>query len=209
MPSELVQPTSSAPESRQARRRRKTRDALYRAALSLFAEKGFEETTVVDITEAADTGKGTFFHHFATKDHVLVAYWDAFNARLLDDFDRIRKRTARTRLLAAMEISGNAAKSEPALGRVLLGRVFLSPALLESDQDNETRLLAWLERVLQDGIDGGELRADATERESLVFLIVASMSATFRDYILFGGDDPVTLMKRRMRLLLRTVEVSK
>jgi AcrR family transcriptional regulator len=51
-----------------------TRERLYRAALELFAERGFLETTVVDITEAADVGKGTFFNYFPTKEHVLAAY---------------------------------------------------------------------------------------------------------------------------------------
>ena len=198
----------SAGESRQDRRRRKTRDALYRAALRLFEERGFEETTVQAITEAADAGKGTFFHHFPTKDHVLVAYWDEFNARLLDALEAIKKRTLRNRLLAAMEICGHAAQSEPALGRILLGRVFTSPALMHSDQQNETRLVAWLEGVLRDGVERGELR-DGADLESFTHLFIANMSSTFRDYILFGGESPAELMSRRLRLLLRSVEEPK
>ena len=135
---DLGQPnTPEATASRQERRRRRTRDVLYRTALRLFKEKGFDATTVHQITEAADTGKGTFFHYFSTKDHVLVAYWDEFNARLLDALEAIQKRTARNRLLAATAVFGRAAASEPALGRVLLGRVFTSPALIHSDQENE------------------------------------------------------------------------
>jgi len=60
--------------SRRERRRLETRDKLYRAALELFGERGFLETTVEDITEAADVGKGTFFNYFPTKEHVLAAY---------------------------------------------------------------------------------------------------------------------------------------
>ena len=59
---------------RRERRRLETRERLYRAALELFAERGFLETTVEDITEAADVGKGTFFNYFPTKEHVLAAY---------------------------------------------------------------------------------------------------------------------------------------
>lgn len=195
----------ASPESRQDRRRRRTREALYRAALELFEERGFEATTVQAITEAADAGKGTFFHHFPTKDHVLVAYWDAFNARLLDAFAEIKKRTSRTRLLAAVEICGHAAEAEPALGRVLLGRVFTSPALMHSDRENEARLTAWLDGVIEDGVRRGELRADA-DFESFRHLFVASLSSTFRDYILSGGRSPAALMARRARLLLSAVE---
>src|SRR6202451_1138890 len=59
---------------RRERHRTEIRERLFRSALRLFAERGFMETTVEDITEAADVGKGTFFNYFRTKEHVLAAY---------------------------------------------------------------------------------------------------------------------------------------
>jgi len=56
---------------RRQRRAAETRVRLFRCALQLFAERGFPNVTVEDITEAADVGKGTFFNYFASKDHVL------------------------------------------------------------------------------------------------------------------------------------------
>jgi AcrR family transcriptional regulator len=58
---------------RRARRRAETRERLFRTALRLFSERGFLNTTVEDITEAADVGKGTFFNYFPSKGHVLQA----------------------------------------------------------------------------------------------------------------------------------------
>src|SRR4029077_4606104 len=58
---------------RRERRSAETREKLFRAALNLFARKGFTETTVEDVTEAADVGKGTFFNYFPSKDHILLA----------------------------------------------------------------------------------------------------------------------------------------
>jgi AcrR family transcriptional regulator len=56
---------------RRQRRAAETRVRLFRCALRLFAERGFPNVTVEDITEAADVGKGTFFNYFESKDHVL------------------------------------------------------------------------------------------------------------------------------------------
>lgn len=56
---------------RRQRRAAETRVRLFRCALQLFAERGFPNVTVEDITEAADVGKGTFFNYFASKDHVV------------------------------------------------------------------------------------------------------------------------------------------
>lgn len=58
---------------RRERRRVETREKIYRAAMQLFAERGFFQTTTEDITEAADVGQGTFFNYFPTKQHVLTA----------------------------------------------------------------------------------------------------------------------------------------
>src|ERR1700684_71848 len=62
------------PSDRRERRRVETRERIYRAALRIFAQRGYLETTVEDITDAADVGKGTFFNYFPTKEHVLATY---------------------------------------------------------------------------------------------------------------------------------------
>jgi len=49
------------------------RGRLERAALSLYAERGFENTTVAEIAESAGLTERTFFRHFADKREVLFS----------------------------------------------------------------------------------------------------------------------------------------
>jgi AcrR family transcriptional regulator len=65
-------PEPAPAPSRRERRKLDTRRSIRTAALTLFAEKGFEATTITDITDAADVAARTFFLHFASKETVLV-----------------------------------------------------------------------------------------------------------------------------------------
>jgi AcrR family transcriptional regulator len=65
----------AAPLPRQSLRERKqafVRDAIWSAAVDLFASKGFEETTLDDIVESAGTSRRTFFRYFASKRDLIA-----------------------------------------------------------------------------------------------------------------------------------------
>jgi AcrR family transcriptional regulator len=59
------------------RKRQRTRQALISAAMRLFAEKGYEQTTVAEIAASAEVSTKTFFNHFASKDEVLFPHLSA------------------------------------------------------------------------------------------------------------------------------------
>jgi AcrR family transcriptional regulator len=50
---------------------RGTRAKLIEGAKAVFAEKGLDLTTIDDITERADVGKGTFYYHFKNKEKLV------------------------------------------------------------------------------------------------------------------------------------------
>ena len=57
---------------RQERRKRRTRQAIQKAALELFAERGYRETTISDIAERAEVAPRTVTVHFPAKEELLL-----------------------------------------------------------------------------------------------------------------------------------------
>jgi len=68
------------------------REEILRAAMDLFSKKGFELTTVEDITRAAHVAKGTFYNFFAKKEDVLLYFLDTEISKSSDEIQRKIKR---------------------------------------------------------------------------------------------------------------------
>jgi TetR/AcrR family fatty acid metabolism transcriptional regulator len=58
------------------------REEILEASLTLFAQKGFNETTVDDIAAAAGVAKGTIYLYFPSKEHILMALKQQFQKGL-------------------------------------------------------------------------------------------------------------------------------
>jgi AcrR family transcriptional regulator len=81
------------------RKKQQTRQAIHVAAMRLFAERGFEATTIADIAAAADISPRTFFAYFPSKEEVVFARFEP----AFEDFDRtLRERPPGTTALEAL-----------------------------------------------------------------------------------------------------------
>jgi len=112
-------PTS--PGNRLDRRKARTRAALIRAAQTLIAE-GRTSVPILEITQAADVGMGSFYNHFETKEHLFEAavetVMDAYG-RLLDRVTGAIEDPAEV-FAASFRLTGRLHRREPELSKVLL-----------------------------------------------------------------------------------------
>ncbi len=67
------------------------KEEIKNAAWELFYEKGYEETTVNDIIEKANTSKGGFYYYFKAKDellHSLYSFFDREYEKFYENMDK-------------------------------------------------------------------------------------------------------------------------
>jgi AcrR family transcriptional regulator len=138
------------------------RERLFRAALDLFAKKGFAETTVEDITNSADVGKGTFFNYFPSKDHILLAFGEMQLGKLKSMVEEARR--ANVPVSQFLRSLGERMTEEPtrnpAIIRAILLAFLSSTPVRKAMLDLQKRVLALHSEMIQLGQQRGEIRDD-------------------------------------------------
>ncbi len=84
------------------------REQLIQAALTLFCEKGFHAVGTDAIAQHSGVTKKTMYHHFKSKDELILAVLRYYDERFRNDFMRAvegKAETPRERLLAVFDVA--------------------------------------------------------------------------------------------------------
>lgn len=167
---QVIPKRSQSCEKRPNRRERRcaeTRERLIGHALRLFSERGFAETTVEDITNAADVGKGTFFNYFPSKEHILVHLRQLKREKFQGLVSRASHSTEpmdRVMYKLALTLNEKFAES-PALVRSILVPLFSSESVRQQTADNLEADRLMLAELMAARQQLGEIRDDLTPIE--------------------------------------------
>ena len=140
------------------------RDELLRIAARLFAERGYRNTTVRDIADAAGILSGSLYHHFDSKEAMVDEILSSFQESLFASYDEIlaSSLSPRERIEAAVRLSFEAIDQHHAEVAIFqneaeqLGRLERFAYL--ADRNEQSRAV-WM-RLLKDGVKSGALRRD-------------------------------------------------
>lgn len=91
----------SRPLASQSERREETRARLVAAARTCFVEDGYEAAALDRILALAGVSKGALYHHFASKEDLFAAVFDAVSRETIARAREVKARTAFGRLVAA------------------------------------------------------------------------------------------------------------
>ena len=131
------------------RRKARTRAALIRAAQKLIAE-GRTNVPILEITQAADVGMGSFYNHFETKEQLFEAAVEAVldgYGQLLDDLTSGITDPAEV-FACSFRLTGRLQRREPELSRVFLNNVL---RLLHADNGLAPRARRDIQAAMEAG----------------------------------------------------------
>ncbi|AOS64993.1 TetR/AcrR family transcriptional regulator [Actinoalloteichus hymeniacidonis] len=136
-------------------------------AEQLIIARGFDRTTVADISERSGIGKGAVYREFPSKEAVLDALLARSMGRLVDEVQaRVEETTQAVGLAAIYRIAFHAMRGEPLVLALLHGDTdVLGGYVRERSDDRYERRLAWVIEYIgelqQAGVVRAELPADA------------------------------------------------
>ncbi len=147
-------------------------------ATRLFLQKGYDETTLQDIIDATKLSKGAIYHHFASKEAILIAVVDRmgdFNSAVLAEIRDRKGLTGAEKLRELFRTSMTLSFQ----GKIL----HMLPFLIENPKFMALQMQSILGEaapdyilpILKEGIADGSIRADYPEQLAEVLLLMTDL----------------------------------
>jgi len=160
-------------------------------ALELFAEKGYDATSVREICEAAGVTKPTLYHFYGSKEGVYRAIVEGalerFRDEILGSLDG--PGSLRERLVRMARAYIDSAAREPELARFIMALIHMSPRSAPATDFVgvwET-ILGELARTVDAAVAGGEIGTGPTHVRMLV--LMGALGEAMHGYLLVGRPE--------------------
>src|SRR5262245_2903444 len=159
--------------SRRERKKERTRQEIYRAAMESFLARGFDAVTIEEICQAADVAKGTFFLHFPTKDALLLEYGHQA-VQELEVLLHAHQAGAITALQKVLTALAERATHHAAMVQLLERELVSRPTAFASATEQSGDLGQLFASLISAGQEAGELRRSIDPR-----IAAAMLTATY------------------------------
>ncbi|HSL42119.1 MAG TPA: TetR/AcrR family transcriptional regulator [Anaerolineales bacterium] len=190
-------------EEEQARRRKE----IFNASVHLFLEKGFNETSMREIAEAAGIGKSTLYDYFHTKDDILLSFVEDELQKLTQRVEEITERDIaaleklRLMMFAYMDYL---ATNEDFFMKLSLEVQRLAQQSLERIQRRRHALQDKVRHMIEEGIREGSFRPV----DSLLATRVIFNALTPAVYSTRPSGSRQQMMEDAFTLLLKGIQAS-
>jgi AcrR family transcriptional regulator len=69
------------------------KEVILRAAMWLFSEKGFKDTSMIELSKMTGAAEGTIFYHFKNKEDLFLSTLESVKNEIIDQFEHYFRET--------------------------------------------------------------------------------------------------------------------
>lgn len=181
---------TAAPESSlRARKKRRTRDRIYDAAVELFATRPYGDVTVEEICEKAEVGRATFFRFYGSKAGLIGEFGQRLAEQTVQRLDDAPPHATATEQLWLVQDQMTTAWGLSAASTREMAREWIRNATAaDLHEAAPPEILALVADIVRDGQASGEFTA-AYEPDFVAWIVLASLSSITAGWLGSGDDD--------------------
>lgn len=185
-----IPPSPGGKVTLKARKQEFVRDAIWDAAIELFTEKGFGETTVDDIAAAAGTSRRTFFRHFESKRDLIAQPIINYGASITNAIQSCPEAPTTARLFR--HVVREVAQRTVSDSR--MRKVMAIAAKYPAAREAQLSRVAEVQDQVADAF--GQKCRDALAAHGLAALTLSALSLTYRIWFAQGKKDLEAAVQR-------------
>ncbi|MBI9074382.1 MAG: TetR/AcrR family transcriptional regulator [Desulfatibacillum sp.] len=183
-----------------------TRQRIYDVAFQLISDRGFDNVTVDAICEAAGVAKGGFYHHFPSKDDLVIETYRLIDGHFLNSMEGVSP--AMPPLQGILLVTEFMAKAAMERGHSFCRQIYRSQ--LEKGTDffvsPERPFYMQIKNYIQMSLDSSEINSPLPPSE-LTAIILCSARGVIYDWCLLRGQyNIVAFMQKTVSTLLNGIQ---
>jgi AcrR family transcriptional regulator len=169
-----------------------SRDEILRAAMRLFASRGFHETSMSEVARAARVSKALIFWHFKTKEELFVAVLNRLLEPYFIDFaEEAAAMDERAQILALVEAYLAFVRDNASSVRFFLAQMLHDPHLSESLNEQVLRLYGGYRSMLVELIGSAQQKGICVRRtapESAAAFLLSALNGLLIENLFMGAN---------------------
>jgi TetR/AcrR family transcriptional regulator len=168
-----------------------SRDEILKAAMQLFANRGFHETSMSEVAREARVSKALIFWHFKTKEELFVAVLNRLLEPYFIDFtEEAAAMDERAQILKLVESYLSFVRDNASSVRFFLAQMLKDQKLSESLNEQVLKLYSGYRSMLVELIASAQQKGICTRRttpESAGAFLLSALNGLLIEYLFMGA----------------------
>ena len=156
----------------------KTKRNIFEKSMELFADKGYNDTSIEEITAVAGVAKGTFYYHFSSKEEIFNFLIDEGMKLLINNIEikthKAKNSVDKIKAIILLQIK-IVVKYENFI-RLVLSEMWGKDKRSKKCKQSMLEYIKIIEEIIQKGIDKGEIKGK--DAETIAYNVFGLISAS-------------------------------